>query len=67
MRERGQGSGVSEADLDTMMQRALVYRDEVPPLTPETARQYVAYYTDDVPQLVAEIRRLRAQLARQAK
>ena len=58
-----QEPSVSEADLDTMMNRALVYREDVPPLTPETARQYVAYYTDDVPRLVSEIRRLRAQLA----
>jgi hypothetical protein len=58
--------GLTETDLETMMQRALVFREDVPPLTAETARQYVAYYTDDVPQLVHEIRRLRAQLARQA-
>ena len=58
---------VSEADLDTMMQRALAYRDEVPALTSDVARQYLGHYMEDVPQLVAEIRRLRNQLARQAK
>jgi hypothetical protein len=61
-----QDAGLTEGDLETMMQRALVFREDVPPLTAETARQYVAYYTDDVPQLVIEIRRLRARLARQA-
>jgi hypothetical protein len=59
-----QDASLNETDIDHMMQRALVFREDVPPLTAETARQYVAYYTDDVPQLVAEIRRLRAQLAR---
>ncbi|HEY7067044.1 MAG TPA: hypothetical protein VII06_36605 [Chloroflexota bacterium] len=62
-----QDSGLSEADIDTMMQRALVYQADVPPLTPETARQYVAYYTDDVPRLVNELRRLRAQLSQRPK
>jgi hypothetical protein len=62
-----QDSSLSEGDIETMMQRALVYREDVPPLTAETARQYVAYYTEDVPQLVAEIRRLRAQLARRGQ
>ena len=60
-----QDAGLTETDLETMMQRALVYREDVPALTSEVLRQYVAYYTDDVPQLVAEVRRLRAQLARQ--
>jgi hypothetical protein len=61
-----QDASLNETDIDHMMQRALVFREDVPPLTAETARQYVAYYTDDVPQLVAEIRRLRAQLARRS-
>jgi hypothetical protein len=59
-----QDPSLTEADLATMLQRALVFREDVPPLTPETARQCVAYYADDVPRLVAELRRLRAQLAR---
>ena len=59
--------GLTEADLEMTMQRALVFREDVLALTAETARQYVAHYTDDVPQLVAEIRWLRAQLARRAK
>ena len=58
---------LSEADIDQMMQRALAFREDVPPLTPETARQYVAYYTDDVPRLVAQIRRLRAEHARRGQ
>jgi hypothetical protein len=62
-----QDPSLSEAAIDEMMQRALVFREDVPPLTAETARQYVAYYTDDVPQLVAEVRRLRAQLARRSQ
>ena len=62
-----QDPSVGEGDLDQMMQRALVFREEVPPLTAETARQYVAYYTDDVPQLIAEIRRLRAELGRRGQ
>ena len=61
-----QDPSLTETDIDQMMQRALVFREDVPPLTAETARQYIAYYTDDVPQLVAEIRRLRAQLARRS-
>ena len=51
---------VSEADLDQMAQRALVYSEDVPALTGGVATQYVAYYTADVPRLIAEIRRLRA-------
>ena len=62
-----QESSPSEVDLDTMMQRALVYTEDVPALTAEVARQYLAYYTDDVPQLVHEVRRLRAQLAHHGK
>lgn len=62
-----QHPSLNETDIEQMMQRALVFREDVPPLTADTARQYVAYYTDDVPRLVAEIRRLRARLARRSQ
>ncbi|HLH22870.1 MAG TPA: hypothetical protein VK066_10120 [Chloroflexota bacterium] len=62
-----QDPSLSERDLDQTMQRALAFREEVPPLTPGTARQYVAYHTDDVPRLVAEVRRLRAELPRRGQ
>jgi hypothetical protein len=51
---------ISEADLDQMTQRALVYSEDVPGLTRDLLTQYVAYYMADVPRLVAEVRRLRA-------